>query len=130
MANHKLLIYFFITILISLAVAFGVHLLVLDDMQKPLFDNKIVLSYVINFVLVTAIFTIIYLLRNQFKTQLGIFFIVGSAIKFLFFFMLFYPSFSADDNINLTEFASFFVPYSICLLIETFFIAKVLKNLD
>ncbi|ADY29212.1 MULTISPECIES: DUF6168 family protein [Cellulophaga] len=130
MANHKLLIYFFITILISLAVAFGVHLLVLDDMQKPLFDNKIVLSYVINFVLVTAIFTIIYLLRNQFKTQLGIFFIVGSAIKFLFFFMLFYPSFNADDNINLTEFASFFVPYSICLLIETFFIAKVLKNLD
>ena len=130
MANHKLLIYFFITILISLAVAFGVHLLVLDDMQKPLFDNKIVLSYVINFVLATAIFTIIYLLRNQFKTQLGIFFIVGSAIKFLFFFMLFYPSFNADDNINLTEFASFFVPYSICLLIETFFIAKVLKNLD
>ncbi|WBU90728.1 DUF6168 family protein [Cellulophaga omnivescoria] len=130
MANHKLLIYFFITILISLAVAFGVHLLVLDDMQKPLFGNKIVLSYVINFVLVTAIFTIIYLLRNQFKTQLGIFFIVGSAIKFLFFFMLFYPSFNADDNINLTEFASFFVPYSICLLIETFFIAKVLKNLD
>ncbi|APU10124.1 hypothetical protein A5M85_07455 [Cellulophaga lytica] len=130
MANHKLLIYFFITILISLAVAFGVHLLVLDDMQKPLFDNKIVLSYVINFVLVTAIFTIIYLLRNQFKTQLGIFFIVGSAIKFLFFFMLFYSSFNADDNINLTEFASFFVPYSICLLIETFFIAKVLKNLD
>lgn len=130
MANHKLLIYFFITILISLAVAFGVHLLVLDDMQKPLFNNKIVLSYVINFVLVTVIFTIIYLLRNQFKTQLGIFFIVGSAIKFLFFFMLFYPSFNADENINLTEFASFFVPYSICLLVETFFIAKVLKKLD
>lgn len=130
MANHKLLIYFFFTIIVSLAVAFGVHLLVLDDMQKPLFDNKIVLSYVINFVLVTAIFTIIYLLRNQFKTQLGIFFIVGSAIKFLFFFMLFYPSFNADENINLTEFASFFVPYSICLLVETFFIAKVLKNLD
>ncbi|MDO6489789.1 MULTISPECIES: DUF6168 family protein [unclassified Cellulophaga] len=130
MANHKLLIYFFSTIIISLAVAFGVHLLVLDDMQKPLFDNKIVLSYVINFVLVTVIFTIIYLLRNQFKTQLGIFFIIGSAIKFLFFFMLFYPSFNADDNINLTEFASFFVPYSICLLVETFFIAKVLKNLD
>lgn len=130
MANHKLLIYFFITILISLAVAFGVHLLVLDDIQKPLFNNKIVLSYVINFVLVTVIFTIIYLLRNQFKTQLGIFFIVGSAIKFLFFFMLFYPSFNADENINLTEFASFFVPYSICLLVETFFIAKVLKKLD
>ncbi|MGJ8731882.1 MAG: DUF6168 family protein [Cellulophaga sp.] len=130
MANYKLLIYFFSTIIISLAVAFGVHLLVLDDMQKPLFDNKIVLSYVINFVLVTVIFTIIYLLRNQFKTQLGIFFIIGSAIKFLFFFMLFYPSFNADDNINLTEFASFFVPYSICLLVETFFIAKVLKNLD
>ncbi|PKB42581.1 hypothetical protein AX016_0749 [Cellulophaga sp. RHA19] len=130
MANHKLLIYFFSTIIISLAVAFGVHLLVLDDMQKPLFDNKIVLSYVINFVLVTVIFTIIYLLRNQFKTQLGIFFIIGSAIKFLFFFMLFYPSFNADDNINLTEFASFFVPYSICLLVETFFVAKVLKNLD
>lgn len=130
MAKHKLLIYFFSTIIITLAVAFGVHLLVLYDMQKPLLGNKIILSYVINFVLVTVIFTLIYLLKDQFKSQIGIFFILGSAIKFGFFFLFFYPSFNADNSINLTEFASFFVPYSLCLLVETFFIAKVLKNLD
>jgi len=73
---------------------------------------------------------VVYGLKKKYKDQLGFFFIAGSFVKFVFFFVFFYPSFKVDGVINTQEFASFFIPYVLCLIIETFFMAKVLKKTD
>ncbi|MCK0155949.1 DUF6168 family protein [Cellulophaga sp. F20128] len=128
--KHKLLVSFLATITLVTIVVFGLHVLVLDMLKEPLFANKIVLSYSLNAILATVIFALVYVLQNRYKNQLGFFFIGGSFLKFLFFFVFFYADFKADGNINALEFASFFVPYAICLGIETYFMAKVLHKLD
>ena len=130
MTKHKLLILFFVTIVITLVAVFGIHVFVLDLIQEPKFSNKIILSYGINISLASLIFTVIYGLKKKYKDQLGFFFIAGSFVKFVFFFVFFYPSFKVDGVINTQEFASFFIPYVLCLIIETFFMAKVLKKTD
>ena len=64
------------------------------------------------------------------KTQLGFLFIAGSFLKFLLFFLFFYPEFKSDGVIDQGEFASFFVPYFLALIVETYFAAVLLKNLE
>ena len=54
----------------------------------------------------------------------------GSFLKFIFFFIIFYPEYSADDDMNKVEFSAFFVPYAISLIVETVFMAKMLKKMD
>ena len=108
---------------------FLIHIGILNFLGLPFFENKIVLSYVINFLLAVIIFTVIYRLKETQKDNLGFLFIGGSFIKFLVFFLLFYPSFKADGNINKLEFSSFFIPYIICLVIETASLSKFLNKL-
>ena len=108
---------FSIKLLLILSIVFCVHLFILKQLSLGLFDNKIILSYGINFVLAISIFGIIFMLRNKYKTQLGFLFLIGSALKFAVFFIVFYPIFKADGLMSKPEFASFFVPYGLCLII-------------
>jgi hypothetical protein len=112
-----------------LVVVFLIHIGILNFLVLPLFENKIILSYVINFLLAAIIFTVIYRLKETQKDNLGFLFIGGSFIKFLVFFLLFYPFFKLDGNIDKLEFSSFFVPYIVCLVIETTSLSKFLNKL-
>ena len=113
-----------------LAVAFGAHILVLNYFELVLFDNKIILAYLINLILAILIFVALHKLKDKFKEQLGFLFIAGSFLKFIVFFALFYGAYKADGTITKPEFAAFFVPYVLCLVIETFSLAKWLNKLD
>ena len=113
-----------------LSIAFVIHIVILKVLKLPLFDNKIVLSYVVNLLLVVTIFGLLYLSKKKFKDQLGFLFIAGSALKFGVFFVVFYPSFKLDDHISKLEFAVFFVPYGLGLILETFSLVKWLNKLD
>ena len=108
---------------------FLIHIGILNFLVLPLFENKIILSYVINLLLAAIIFTAIYRLKETQKDNLGFLFIGGSFIKFLVFFLLFYPFFKLDGNIDKLEFSSFFVPYIVCLVIETTSLSKFLNKL-
>ena len=121
---------FSIKLLLILSIVFCVHLFILKQLSLELFDNKIILSYGINFVLAISIFGIIFMLRNKYKTQLGFLFLIGSALKFAVFFIVFYPIFKADGLMSKPEFASFFVPYGLCLIIETYSLAKWLNKTE
>jgi len=121
---------FTIKVTLLLVVAFFIHLVILKMLQLPLFDNKIVLSYVVNLVLVIVIFGALYLLKDKYKDQLGFFFIAGSTLKFGVFFIVFYPFFKEDGLITKLEFASFFAPYGLGLILETFSLTKWLNKLD
>ena len=121
---------FSIKTVILLSVAFGAHLLALNTLKLPLFENRIVLSYSINLALVIIVFGLLYLLKEKYKAQLGFLFLIGSFLKFAVFFIVFYPSYKQDNIITKLEFAAFFVPYVLGLILETFSLNKWLNKLD
>ena len=120
---------FIILLTSSLAIIFALHLLFLHYNSLPLFDNKIVLAYILNYILALIIYILLYLFRVKLKNQLGFLFMAGSFLKFIFFFLFFFASYKADGNISKLEFSSFFLPYVICLITETVALVKLLKNL-
>ena len=113
-----------------LIIAFCIHLAVLSILNYPLYSDRIVGAYVANLILVIVVFGVLYLLRNKFKGQLGFLFLAGSVLKFAIFFMFFYPFYKADDVISRTEFAAFFIPYALGLILETVSLSKWLNNME
>lgn len=114
---------------VILTVVFCLHLLVLNTLKLPLFENRIVLSYVINLTLIVLVFGVLYRLREKYKSQLGFLFLFGSFLKFIVFFIVFYPFYKLDNVINRVEFTSFFVPYVVGLVLETISLSKWLNKL-
>jgi len=86
-------------------------------------------AYLLNTVTATTIFTVIVRLRERYSEQLGFVFLAGSGLKFLLFFLFMYPVFHADGELSRTEFATFFIPYSITTGIETIALARILNRL-
>jgi len=114
----------FFVILLTL----GLHLWILSIKEIPIFENKILLSYFINTILVILIFIFLYFFRHKYKEQLGFLYMIGSFVKFIFFFLFFYPSYHKDGSISKVEFLTFFTPYIICLVIETYYLIKLLNS--
>lgn len=121
---------FFALLALLLLLSFGMHIWVLSGKDLSIFDNLIIRSYVGNALLAGIIFLLLYRFRQKLKNQIGFLFMGGSFLKFIFFFLLFYPTYKSDGEMSGLEFASFFVPYLICLFLETFFTSKMLKNLE
>lgn len=119
---------FSLLLLLALGLVFGIHLIVLNGKGLPLFDNKIILAYLVNYLLAIFIYGILYLLRNRMTAQLGFLYMGGSFLKFILFFIFFYPSYKSDGMITTAEFASFFIPYGISLIFETLGVIKFLKK--
>ncbi|MGX1928110.1 DUF6168 family protein [Flagellimonas sp. 2504JD4-2] len=121
----------FVALLVTLLlISFGLHILVLSNMELPTLDNLIVRSYVVNGLLAVIIFILLYKFRQKLKNQIGFLFMGGSLLKFVFFFLLFYPTYKSDGDMSGLEFGAFFVPYLVALFLETFYTSKMLKNLE
>ena len=125
----KTVVNFITSLLIVLGIAFVLHLLVLNQLDFELFNNKIVLSYSVNAILAIAILTGLFKLKERYKTQIGFLFLFGSALKFLVFFLVFYPYYKADGIMDKQEFAAFFLPYALCLILETIYLSKMLNKM-
>jgi len=117
-------------LVILLVIAFFIQTSILENIGEDARANKILLSYVVNALLAGAIYMLLYYYRYKLKDYIGFLFMGGSFLKFILFFLFFYPSYRADGDISSLEFAAFFVPYLICLVLETIFTAKMLQNLD
>ena len=120
---------FLLLLTFIITAVFLLHISFLYYNDLLLFDNKIVLAYVLNYALAIGIYYLLFYFRIKLKEQLGFLFMGGSFLKFILFFVFFYPSYKSDGNINTLEFSSFFLPYIICLILETFSLVKLLKNL-
>jgi hypothetical protein len=120
--------HFLLLLLSALLVAFGIHLGILFLMESALFSDRIVLSYAVNFLLAAVVYLIIQQTFKKNSSQAGFIFMAGSGLKFLVFFILFYPSYQEDGSMQTTEFTAFFAPYALCLLIEVFYLSKQLNN--
>ncbi|WP_298901072.1 DUF6168 family protein [uncultured Psychroserpens sp.] len=127
---NQSLLKFSLKIILILVVVFGLHVLTLKYLEYPLFDNKIVLAYIVNGILAILIFAFLQKMKDKYKEQLGFLFIAGSLVKFAVFFILFYGAYKADGTISKLEFAAFFIPYLLSLIIETSSLAKWLNKLE
>ncbi|MBC8766952.1 hypothetical protein H4O18_03000 [Arenibacter sp. BSSL-BM3] len=128
MSKHKFLFTFYLSLVLLSFLVFCLHILVLYLFGFPLFDHMIVLAYLLNMVLALIIFSALYWFRVKYRDQIGFLFLGGSMLKFLFFFIAFYPFYNADGKMESLEFTSFFVPYFVCLLLETLFTARMLNS--
>ncbi|HUH45955.1 MAG TPA: DUF6168 family protein [Arenibacter sp.] len=129
MSKYKFLYSFCLSILGLCLLVFGLHIMTLKFLHLPLLDHMIVWAYSINALMAIAIFSFLYFFRIKLRHQIGFLFLAGSMLKFLVFFLVFYPVYNMDGKMEALEFSSFFVPYIICLFIETLFAAKMLNNL-
>lgn len=130
MSKLNLFTQFLLLLLVLLILAFAGHLFLLSSKNLPLYGNLIVRSYVVNGVLAAIIFGLLFRFRERLKNQIGFLFMGGSLVKFVFFFIFFYPTYISDGDMSGQEFAAFFVPYAIALFLETFFASRMLKILE
>ncbi|WP_042491685.1 DUF6168 family protein [Aequorivita sublithincola] len=121
---------FLMVLLLVISVFFIAHLYILQNKEIPIFSDRIVLSYLLNFAMAAAILIFIQSRFNKKSSQTGFIFLAGSGLKFLVFFMVFYPFYQQDGTMSSTEFAAFFVPYACCLILEVAFLSKQLNNQD
>jgi hypothetical protein len=111
-----------------LGVVFAIHIGVLYYLNLPLFENLIIASYLTNFILATLIYAMLYLLQNKYLDMLGFIFMGGSFLKFGIYFIFFHPQFKQDDIILKLEATSFLIPYLSSLIVETYFLVKLLNK--
>ncbi|HIB47493.1 MAG TPA: hypothetical protein EYN07_07070 [Flavobacteriaceae bacterium] len=119
---------FLAVLILALIATFGIHILVLFLVDEPLFSNQIGLCYAVNFLLAAFIYVVIQQTFKNNSTIAGFVFMAGSFVKFIVFFLVFYPIFQQDEMMQTSEFAAFFVPYAVCLAIEVVVLSKQLNN--
>ena len=119
---------FSLTLIIVLSIVFGVHIFILYQLDLPLFDNRIITAYLVNCSLALGIYFSLFLLKNKMSEQIGFLYMGGSFVKFLFFFIFFYPYYKLDGGLDSLEFAAFFIPYVISLILETLGVIEFLKK--
>lgn len=85
-------------------------------------------AYLVNYFLALAIFTAVVLVHRSHSMMAGYVFLGGSMLKFLVFFLFFYPTFTIDDELSRVEFSVFFVPYIVTLSITVFASARILNK--
>ncbi len=110
---------FVLIMVLTMSLGWVVHSLILSKMDLPKFGNGMILTYFLNGLLALFLLTILSLLPEKWKNHLGYFFFAGSGLKLVLYFLIFYPEYKLDGNVNKIEFLSFFVPYFLALGIET-----------
>jgi len=110
-----------------IAIIFGIHIGLLYWFKHPVFSNLVIQAYLVNYLMALIIYSIIFKLRLKFGHITGFMFMIGSFLKFIIFFLVFYPAYKFDGNITKFEFAAFFTPYLVCLIFETLSLAKILN---
>jgi hypothetical protein len=126
----KPIIGFCVKLLLVLSVVLGIHIAVLFYVGLPLFDNYILASYIVNYILAIAIYFTLYKLRIKYLDLLGFAFMGGSFLKFAVYFIFFNSTFKENGNVSFIEAMSFLSPYLTSLTIETFYLIKLLNNKD
>jgi hypothetical protein len=110
---NKQLLNFHFLLLFILSVSFFIHKESISNTGDLLF------LYIINSLIAIFVYLIAFFFRNNKNGYLGYYFLLGTFIKFFVFFVFVLPIFKDDDVIYKTEFFTFFIPYFLCLSVET-----------
>src|SRR5690606_23795704 len=127
---RRLPLVFLAWLFLGTGLLFLCHSLLLEALGLDPYGNQLAKGYLINILMAAAVFFVIYRFRNRYRDLLGYFFLGGSLLKFVLFFIFLQPGYQADGLLERVEFLAFFVPYLSCLVTETFFLVKLLNNVD
>lgn len=118
----------FLVVILSI-VAYGQTLILKNnELWSTIIRQGLFWTYLFNGVITLTIFSTLIFLKKKYMASLGFFFLAGSLVKIILFFILFRPGYSADGLISNLEFAEFFVPYGVCLFFEVFYMVRVLMK--
>jgi len=118
--------FFFVS---SFVAVFLIHLGILSLLKTPLWDNKLLLSYGSNFCLAALILWTLFKVFERSTEKVAILFMGSSLLKFMLFFLVFYPAYKADGNIQKSEAITFFIPYFTGLFLETGILVRKLNKI-
>lgn len=121
---------FSLTLISALIVIGGLHYGYFLIRELPFSWAEFLYGYGINFVMALIVYGAMLYLASKKSTYLGFLFLGGSAFKFAIYFLLIDPVFRADGKLSFSEFFLFFIPYLICLAIETLAVIQLLKKID
>ncbi len=126
--HAKMIVLFFLKLLLVMGVLFVVHVKIGDYLKKETFENAIILSYSLNLVIGVTSFIMLVLSHKKYGENLGHLFLLGSLFKFVLFYVIFKPMYSADGEVQFNEFLTLMVPYAVALTIEIHSLAAFLKD--
>ena len=119
---------FVIQLLAVLFIAGALHYAYFYANRIEIPQSTLIFCYLVNYILALAIyFTLVKLVADENK-YVGFVFLVGSAVKFLAYFLIFDPLFKQDGQLSRVEFFLFFTPYLISLVVETIALVKLLRT--
>jgi len=118
---NKQLLNFHLLLFFILGISFFTH------QHNIVNTDHLPFLYVINALIAIFVYWTVFLLRNNSKGYLGYYFLLGTFIKFLIFFIFVLPIFKEDNIVSRTEFFTFFIPYFLCLIVETKSLISLLK---
>ncbi|WP_299186285.1 DUF6168 family protein [uncultured Aquimarina sp.] len=121
----KNLLSFLSIFLLVLLVVYGVHIGVVNFFSINNDPTIINLSYIFNAVYTIILITTILILRKKFKDQIGFIFLAGSFIKLGVFVAITKLNGIVMDK---SVFLDFFTPYVISLILEVYYVSKILNS--
>ena len=115
---------------LATVVTLALHYFALRGLDHDPLAHKFLLAYAVNFSLALLIGVILFFLRKKYTSSLGFIFMIGSMVKFAFFFVFFHPAYNQDLDISKLEFTTFFIPYLVNLIVEILFLIRVLNRME
>lgn len=114
---------------LSLLLAFYIHQLILSEfgIQLPFSLNKAYLFHG-GFSLLVCVNLLFLSRMEKFKDQIGFFYLLSVAVKIVFLFIVFNKEIFSDDSFTQQESINLLIPMFLALILEVFFISKLLKN--
>ena len=119
---NKQLLNFHLLLFSILVISFFIHKYSIDNSEHLLF------LYAVNALIAIFVFWTVFLFRRNSKGYLGYYFLLGTFIKFLIFFIFVLPIFKDDNIVSKTEFFTFFIPYFLSLIVETKSLISLLNS--
>ncbi len=108
---------------------FLIHIGILSFFDIPVWNHHLLLSYGSNFSLAVLIMGGLLVVLKKKKDQVGFLFMGSSLLKFALFFLVFYPLYKTDENIERAEVITFFIPYFTGLFLETGILVQKLNKI-
>lgn len=124
----KGLIRFALLLAIVLSTTFGIQSFVQHTLQIGSFERYIILNYCFNFIFTLVSFAVLLYFKKKNSNQLGFIFMFSSMTKFVLFFVMIYPTINHSHGVKSAEFASFFIPYTICSVLEIIHLTRRFKS--
>jgi len=123
---NKQLIHFHLSLVFVLGISYFIHSYIL--FQQNLNYSYLLFLYTLNLSIAILVYWMVFLLRKTQKEYLGFYFLAGTFVKFIVFFIIVLPIFKEDNIVSKTEFLYFFIPYLLSLVVETKSLITLLKT--